>query len=223
MNALQRVNFYGDTLEAQAVDGRVSVALRPMCAALGIAIEAQLRKLKGKPWACVTMMITHDSTGRRQELACLDLDAVPMWLATIEANKVKESSRGKLVRYQLEAARVLRDHFLPTAKPEPARPVVGLDIATGARVGENPMQRRELIATCTMLAKANRVPVATIHGMLRRAFSVPGVYLLPALVFPEAMRLLREVGLGNLTLPRRKAGKLLALPSAKQLDMWATR
>jgi hypothetical protein len=46
-----------------------------------------------------------------------------MWLALIHTKRVKPEKRPLLERYQKEAARVLRDHFLrpqPQATPVPA-------------------------------------------------------------------------------------------------------
>jgi hypothetical protein len=57
------------------------------------------------------MIDTHDASGRIQEMACLHLDAVPMWLVTIEASRVAEDIRPKLDRYQREAALVLAEYF----------------------------------------------------------------------------------------------------------------
>jgi hypothetical protein len=109
---LVKVDFHGDQLDCVEQDGKVWVSVRRVCDSLGIAHQRQLHKLKGKPWACVTIMVTHDSGGREQEISMLDLDSLPMWLATIEPSRVAEAVRPKLVDYQKECARVLRDHFL---------------------------------------------------------------------------------------------------------------
>ncbi|MFI5301351.1 MAG: phage antirepressor N-terminal domain-containing protein [Polyangiales bacterium] len=66
----------------------MGVAIRRVCEALGVATQRQLTKLHGKAWACVTIMVTHDSSGRKQEVACIDLDSLPMWLATIDPSRV---------------------------------------------------------------------------------------------------------------------------------------
>ncbi|MCZ2341483.1 MAG: phage antirepressor N-terminal domain-containing protein [Bacteroidales bacterium] len=109
---LVTVDFYGDTLEAvQSPDGKVWVSLRRCCENLGIDPKTQFRKLRSKSWACVVEITTHDSTGRQQPAAVLSLDTVPMWLATIDPRRVKESVRDKLIRYQKECAKVLADHF----------------------------------------------------------------------------------------------------------------
>jgi hypothetical protein len=46
-----------------------------------------------------------------RQVTCVDLDTLAMWLATITSGKVAEALRPKIVRYQKECARVLRDHF----------------------------------------------------------------------------------------------------------------
>jgi hypothetical protein len=120
------VQFYEDTIDALPLDGKVFVSLKRCCDALGLKVQRQLTKLKEQPWACVTIMVTHDKSGRRQELAMIDLDSLPMWLATVNAGKVAENLRPKLVRYQKEAARVLSNHFLnkpPAPPPPPPQPL----------------------------------------------------------------------------------------------------
>jgi P22_AR N-terminal domain len=78
------VPFHGDSLDAvQTDDGKILVSIRRICDSLGIATQRQLEKLKRSRWACVTIMVTHDETGRRQELTMIDHESLPMWLATI--------------------------------------------------------------------------------------------------------------------------------------------
>lgn len=117
-NALVTVDFHGDKLEAvQGEDGKVWVSLRRCCENLGLSIQGQHEKLKGKPWACIKEILIHDASGRSQPAIVIDLDTLPGWLFSIDARKVKEQVREKLARYQREAARVLADHFL--RKPQP--------------------------------------------------------------------------------------------------------
>lgn len=59
----------------------------------------------------MAMIPTVAEDGRTRETQCLDLDALPMWLATINPSKVKPELRAKLELFQREAAAVLRDHF----------------------------------------------------------------------------------------------------------------
>ena len=120
------VSFYGDTLEAAQDDsGKVWVSIRRGCENLGLATEVQLRKLKSKPWATVTEMVTVAEDGKQRALTVIDLDSLPGWLFSIDARKAKEHVREKLIRYQKEAAKVLADHFFRRhQQPQPSTPDV---------------------------------------------------------------------------------------------------
>lgn len=111
---LVHVPFHGDTLDAtRDASGRVWVSLRRCCDNLGLAVQSQLTKLKGKAWACVTEIVMQapgDTQSRAH--ACIDLETLPGWLFSIDARKVAEGAREKLSRYQREAARVLAEHFI---------------------------------------------------------------------------------------------------------------
>jgi hypothetical protein len=93
-------------------DGTVHVVVRRFCDVLGVDAEGQRQKLSKAEWAttCVIKAVAED--GKTRELFCLDLDSLPMWLVKIEPGRVKPEVRPKLIRYQRECARVLRDHFL---------------------------------------------------------------------------------------------------------------
>lgn len=111
------VPFHGGELLAVAgeypEEGDRPIPLRPFCDRLGVAMQAQLTKLKAKEWAVVTMIVTTGSDGKNYEMACLPLRALPMWLATINTDKVKPEARAMLVAYQKEATEVLYKHFAP--------------------------------------------------------------------------------------------------------------
>lgn len=98
--------------------------LRRVCAALGIDDSTQQVKLKGKAWATTGFIPAVDASGKVRIQFCIDLDSLPMWLATIEPSRVSEDIRPTLSRYQVECARVLRDYFFgqQNAEPAPYRP-----------------------------------------------------------------------------------------------------
>lgn len=116
---LVRIDFYGDQLEACQRDGKVWVSLRRLSDALGVNYAKQLDKLKNKSWATVSLgdMVAED--GKRRELTLVDLETVPMWLASIDEKRVAETVRPKLVRYQRECAKVLADHFVKRSQTDP--------------------------------------------------------------------------------------------------------
>jgi hypothetical protein len=125
-----QVPFHGDVLEATQ-DGRgVWVPIKRPCEALGINVDGQREKLKGKAWSVTEMISATGPDGKRYEMFALHLDSLPMWLATIDANRVKPALREKLERYQREAAKVLADHFFgrreqPPINTELVREIVG--------------------------------------------------------------------------------------------------
>lgn len=107
-----RVPFQGDTLEALQDEGGVWVAVRRVADVLGLDADTQAKKLRGKAWATTALKTVVAEDGKIRQAFCIHLDSVAMWLATIETSRVAESLRPKLERYQIECARVLRDHFL---------------------------------------------------------------------------------------------------------------
>ena len=110
------VDFAGGKLEA-IFDGKdVWASVRRICETLGIQPHGQTEKLKTKAWACTQIICAHDTTGRNQDAFVIHLDSLPMWLAGINETKVAEAIRPMLVKYQKEAAKVLRDHFFGAPK-----------------------------------------------------------------------------------------------------------
>lgn len=114
---LERIRFEGDELDVVRDERGVWVSTRRVCDALGLAVPRQREKLKSKPWAVDTLMVSTGPDGKRYEMHCLHLDSLPMWLATIDERRVAEHVRPKLAKYQLECARVLRDHFFGAGAP----------------------------------------------------------------------------------------------------------
>jgi len=109
--AIIRYDFHGDELDLVKEGNNLWISVRRVCEALELSYPRQYRKLNEKPWAVVAQMATTGPDGKNYNTFCLDLDSLPMWLATIDAGRVAHNARDKLVTYQKEAARALRDHF----------------------------------------------------------------------------------------------------------------
>ncbi len=114
-SALQLVRFGDDQLQATRLGETVWVSVPAVCNALGIKVNRQRQKLAGASWARSSLMGT-PSAGGQQETFCLDLEVLPMWLATISETKVSAEAKPKIVRYQRECAKVLREHFFGPTK-----------------------------------------------------------------------------------------------------------
>lgn len=141
-NELVEVPFHGDVIEAMKDEkGDVWVPIKRPCESLGIAPNSQIEKLKAKPWAVNMMIISTGPDGKSYQMFALRLDCLPMWLATIDTNRVDEGIRPKLELYQKDAARVLAEHFLgpqPSASATPKRGKIGKG-AQGGRGGTKGM------------------------------------------------------------------------------------
>lgn len=114
-NELIQVPFHGDVIEAtQDEQGEVWVSLRRVCESLGLDPTGQVQRLKRQPWANTCMMHVLDSAGRNFEQTGIHLRSLPMWLATVEAKRVREEVRPKLILFQSELAEVVADYVLGT-------------------------------------------------------------------------------------------------------------
>jgi hypothetical protein len=112
-----KVQFHDDTLDAcGTTPENAEVSIRRVCENLGVSTEGQLKKLKAKAWAVMNQKFMTGPDDKLYEVATIALKSLPMWLATIEARKVKEHLREKLARYQQECHDVLARHFLTKSK-----------------------------------------------------------------------------------------------------------
>jgi P22_AR N-terminal domain len=108
--AMLSVDFDGDAhTVVTAPDGEHYAVLARLCEPFGVDVGGQRRKLETLPWACWKMIFHHDATGRKQKLFCLHIRSVAGWLFTLNAGKVAEAVRPKLVKYQRECADHLAD------------------------------------------------------------------------------------------------------------------
>lgn len=116
------VPFHGSMLEAGKADDKVWVALRRLCEPLELGFNGQHDKLASQeraPWATTRVMRMVAEDGKIREVFCLELDCVPMWLATLDSSRVAPHLREKIVLFQKEATKALRDHFFKAPKPAP--------------------------------------------------------------------------------------------------------
>ena len=108
------VPFEGDNLIAvQDNDGTIYVAFSRLCENLTLSRESQVRRINRHEVlheGLVTLSV--ETSGGIQQVQCLKLSLIPLWLSGLHANRVKEADlREKLIRYQREAADVLWQAF----------------------------------------------------------------------------------------------------------------
>jgi P22_AR N-terminal domain len=109
------VSFYGDDLiGVQTDDGTVYAPFNRLCENLGLDRVGQVQRIRRHDVLHDALVsVTVETSGGPQALQCLRIDVLPLWLAGIQASRVKEELREKLVHYQKEAALVLWREFKP--------------------------------------------------------------------------------------------------------------
>lgn len=128
----REISFYDDQVRAVKVeDGTVYVPVRPICEFLGVNWAGQRQRIQRDAVLSRVVMsvgVTHSdipSDSRRphtSEMLAIPLDFLNGWLFGINASRVKEEVREKLIQYQFECYRVLYEAFgrnLVTAAPDP--------------------------------------------------------------------------------------------------------
>ncbi|MFD2837561.1 phage antirepressor N-terminal domain-containing protein [Azotobacter vinelandii] len=105
--------FHGQTLAViTGPAGERLVAMKPICEAIGLQWEAQLKRIKRHPVLSQGMSImTTPSAGGDQETTCLPLDYLNGWLFGMDASRVKPEIRERLVQYQRECFAALAAYW----------------------------------------------------------------------------------------------------------------
>ena len=135
--ATRQVGFYDDELLAvQQPDGTVFCHFGRVCDNLGLNRSSAVRRVQAHAILGEGLvMLPLTTEGGTQAVHCLRLDLLPVWLASVNARKVREDLRDKLIRYQREAAQVLWHAFRPAVLPEP-EPRVGTALYDLAHIRE---------------------------------------------------------------------------------------
>lgn len=92
-------------------DNEYLVALRPLCETLGLDWKSQHRRTASNPQFRCGHMTTVDAQGRNYPMVCIPVRQVGMWLCTINANRVSENVRPKLLAFQEQLQIVIHDHL----------------------------------------------------------------------------------------------------------------
>lgn len=119
---IKRVPFMGtELMAARDDDGQIWAGVRWMCDGLGLS-EAQSRNERKKIQSDEALMeggsnLTLPTNGGMQNVLCLKLDFVPLWLAKISITPTMKEEHPELAatlkEYQLRAKDVLAAAFLP--------------------------------------------------------------------------------------------------------------
>ncbi len=91
-----------DVLAAWTGQRDVYVPLTPICEALGVAPGAQVRRIRRDDVLAEQLRLLRiDTPGGPQTVQALHLEAVPMWLATLDTARVKEEVRPRLRAFKM--------------------------------------------------------------------------------------------------------------------------
>lgn len=110
---IKTFEFHGDHLATFEHDGQHYVAMRPVVEALGMSWGSQSDKLRGNrgKFNC-TDIGTVASDGRERSMLSMPIRKLPLWLASINPNKIHDEHRkAKIVLYQEESAVALHDYW----------------------------------------------------------------------------------------------------------------
>lgn len=126
---IKNVDLFGDTVvAAQDKDGVIWAGVKWFCDGLGLSKD-QMRNERRKIQEDLALSkgesnLNLPTNGGNQDVLCLKLDFVPLWLAKISITpNMKESNPDlvdKLVKYQLQAKDILAAAFIPAYKKRSA-------------------------------------------------------------------------------------------------------
>jgi len=86
--------------------------VRPLCTALGLGWSPQLRKIRADDvLAESTRNVRLQTRGGPQVMLCMDLEAIPLWLAGIEPSRVRADLRERLKAYKRWVRKVVYEAF----------------------------------------------------------------------------------------------------------------
>ena len=118
------IDFYGDELIAVLVDDMPYIPIAPICDFLGVSWSGQSERIRRDAVlseAAISLRVTRKESKRGgREMVCLPLDYLNGWLFGINAGRVREELRERLIRYQRDCYRVLSQAFQGTAVSSPS-------------------------------------------------------------------------------------------------------
>ena len=179
------IDFYGDELIAVSLEGQPYIPIAPICDFLGVSWSGQSERIRRDAVlseAALSIRVTRKESQRGgREMVCLPLEYLNGWLFGINANRVKDELRERLIRYQRDCYRVLAQAFQGPAVSSPSSSLaqirdMGLAIANMAE--QQMLLESRVTVTEQRLGRAAQV----VGDMGRRLSSLesrlsPGSYI----------------------------------------------
>ena len=110
---IRTISFHGDEIVTFEAAGKPHVAMRRIVENMKIDWASQAIKLRaqGAKFMCRDIP-TGDTLGREQAMLAMLVEKLPLWLASINPNKIKNATiRAKVEEYQAESAIALHDYW----------------------------------------------------------------------------------------------------------------
>jgi hypothetical protein len=207
------INFHGTSIPTFSVEGIVRVAMKPICDAIGLQWEAQLKRIKRHPVlnTCMSMMDAQlPGDQQRRCFITLPLSKLNGWLFGVDASRVKPQVREKLVEYQSECFDALSDYW---QKGQAANPRT-----------VTPDERAGLRAAVTMLTTKRGLMHSAAYSLVHHRFNVEHIDELTPEQLPEAVEYIHRMALegdylAKQTLPA-PAAETIDYPLTRQWDEW---
>ena len=118
--------FDSVVLAARTTDGTIWLVLRDLCAALGLALEAQRRRIRANDLFHLSQLRLREGNQLRT-LDVLQLDDVPVWLIGVQTQRVSEGIRERVEYVRAYLVGAVRAAFAQlTGLPETSRQVEDL-------------------------------------------------------------------------------------------------
>lgn len=179
MNQLQTieqklVEFYGtELLAAKANDGKIYVAVKWICEGVGLSVDQAKRQVKNIQVDLVVSKgvsnLTLPTNGGVQEVLCIELDFLPLWLAKISITPAMQETSPEavenLVNYQLKAKDALAEAFLPKANFTMQQPTQAEIIAMIAQQGVEQERRLNVVEHKQAQLEANQNNISEILAL----------------------------------------------------------
>lgn len=117
---LRHIDFHGQQVPVLIQgDGEMFVPMRPRVEALGLDWSGQAAKFRSNPRKWGVEMISTPTVGGIQDVLCLPLRKLDVWLLNLEPSRVKPEFREELEREQDELSQVLWAYRLTGAVIRP--------------------------------------------------------------------------------------------------------
>ncbi len=118
--------FDSVVLSARTTDGTIWLVLRDLCAALGLALEAQRRRIRANDLLHLAQLRLREGNQLRS-LDVLQLDDIPVWLIGVQTQRVSEGVRERVEYVRAYLVGAVRAAFAQlTGLPETSRQVEDL-------------------------------------------------------------------------------------------------